>query len=49
MKRITRIMIPFSVMVMQGECPARSMEKYPALTEGDRMILGEIHEVPDRI
>lgn len=23
--------------------------KYPALTEGDRMILGEIHEVPDRI
>lgn len=22
---------------------------YPALTEGDRMILGEIHEVPDRV
>lgn len=22
---------------------------YPALTEGDRMILGEIHEVPDQV
>lgn len=34
---------------VKGQLHALKGKVYPALTEGERMILGEIHEVPDKV
>lgn len=34
---------------VKGDLHTINGKDYPALTEGDRMILGEIHEVPDQV
>lgn len=34
---------------VKGDLHTIKGKDYPALTEGDRMILGEIHEVPDQV
>lgn len=34
---------------VKGDLHKINGKDYPALTEGDRMVLGEIHEVPDQV